>query len=619
MAEGVEALLRSLRTRVAIVFLLVALVPLGAGSVLAIRACKGSIVGLVSSQLDNLAAEKQELLERWMSERRADLEMAADSALLRGMKAAEIGPFLSLLQEKYKVYKRFTVAGPEGKIVYAGAGDTRPVAGLAWYQTTMGGKDYLSEVSLAPDGQEAVFQLATPVRDEKHRTVGTLCAEVSTRSIVARVLRVSLGKTGECYLVDRSGTFLAHQHPRRILRDTIARSGSFAHIFQSSQPGTIYTDYRGIAVLGASRAVQGTPWFVVVEQDRDEAFEGADQLARAMWIGLAVTACMAIGLSWAVASYVVGPIRRLRDAAALVARGDYEHARVDAQTTRSDEIGACAAAFREMAGELSRLHAGLKQRLGLTEEQLRLSDARLQETIAAASRSEHLAALGRLAAGMAHEIRTPLASLKLFLQSTGEEIAAPEQAEDLQIALRQVRRIETTINHFLDFARPREPQRTEVDFARLVDEALSVVGPRANHQLVRMEVSIEPSLPPIQGDVRQLTESLVNLFANAVEAMPGGGTLAVTVTSEPGPSGGAGDGGVRIEVRDTGVGIAAEDVPRLFQPFFTTKPSGSGLGLAIVRSTIERHGGQVIVASEPGQGTRFTIHLPTSNVPPGDA
>lgn len=596
-------MLNSLRTKVAVAFLLVALAPLGAGSVLAIRACERLIVGLLSSQLDNLAAEKQELLERWMSERRADLELAGDSAQLRGMAADQIGPFLRLLQEKYKVYKQFTVAAADGRIVYATDGATGSVAQQAWHRTAIEGQDYLSEVRLAPDGQEAVFHLATAIRDLQRKPIGTLCAEVSTRSIAARVLRVSLGKTGECYLVDRTGMFLAHQHPRRILKETIAQSGSFAHIFQSAELGTIYTDYRGIAVLGASRAVQGTPWFVVVEQDRDEAFEGADRLARAMWIGLLATACVAIGLSWAVASYVVGPIRRLRDAATILAHGEYEHAAVDAQTTRTDEIGALAAAFREMAGDLGRLHAGLRQRLGLTEEQLRLSDARLQETIAAAARSEHLAALGGLAAGMAHEIRTPLASLKLFLQAIAEEFAAPEQTEDLRIALRQVRRIETTINHFLDFARPREPQRTEVDFFRLIDDAISVVRPRANHQRIEVDAVVAAGLPAVQGDVRQLTESLVNLLANAVDAMPGGGRLTIVVDAERGR-------GVRIEVSDTGAGIAAEDIPRLFQPFFTTKPSGSGLGLAIVRSTIERHGGQVAVASQPGQGTRFTIYLP---------
>jgi signal transduction histidine kinase len=260
-----------------------------------------------------------------------------------------------------------------------------------------------------------------------------------------------------------------------------------------------------------------------------------------------------------------------------------------------------------MAGDLGRLHAGLKQRLGLTEEQLRVSDAKLQDTLAAAARSEHLAALGGLAAGMAHEIRTPLASLKLFMQSIAEETAAPEQAEDLQIALRQVQRIETTIHHFLDFARPREAQHTEVDFARLVEDAMAVVHPRANHQRVQLEATIGGRLPTVRGDVRQLTEAVVNLLANAIEAMPNGGRTSLDVTAD------ADEHGVRIEIADTGAGIAAEDLPRLFEPFFTTKPSGSGLGLAIVRSTIERHGGQVSVTSQPGQGTRFTIHIPSQD------
>lgn len=601
--RGWPVVLKNLQSKVAIIFLLVALVPLGAGSLLALRTAHRLIVSLVSNQLDNLAAEKQELLDRWMAERRADLEMAARSAPLRSMQASQIGPFLAIMQEKYRVYKRFRVAGADGRIEYASDGQAGDARDEVWYQAARRGEYYLSDVHLAPDGQEAVFEIATAIGGPEGGVLGVLSAQVSTGAIAARVLRVALGKTGECYLVDRTGRFLAHQHPRRILRENIAQSGSFAHLFQSSQPGTVYTDYRGIAVLGASRPVTNTPWYVVVEQDRDEAFQSADRLARWVWIGLALTACVAIGLSWGVAWYVVGPIRRLRDAAEELAQGDYEHALADARTRRTDEIGTLYMAFSEMAGQLWRLHARLAERIDTTEQQLRVTDARLQETIAAAARSEHLAALGQLAAGMAHEIRTPLASLKLFLQSVGEEAVGPEQAEDLQIASRQVRRIETTINHFLDFARPQEPQRTAVDFEKLVDEALSVVRPRANHEHVEIAVEVRGPLPAVRGDVRQLGECLVNLLVNAIEAMPGGGRVELTAAAD-------GGAGVRIVVADNGPGIAPDDLARLFQPFFTTKPAGSGLGLAIVQSTIDRHGGRIEVESRLGQGTRFVVHLP---------
>jgi signal transduction histidine kinase len=231
--------------------------------------------------------------------------------------------------------------------------------------------------------------------------------------------------------------------------------------------------------------------------------------------------------------------------------------------------------------------------------------------IRALSEAAHALSRGDFdAAGVAHEIRTPLTSLKLYLQSVQDE-AAPtrEQAEDLDVAMRQVRRIETTINHFLDFARPREPSMSQLDFAGLVDDALVVVEPRARQQEVEVERSIAARLPSVEGDARQLGEALVNLLVNALEAMPEGGRLAIAVARDAEEPGAADRPWTRIDVTDTGPGIRTADLDRLFEPFFTTKASGSGLGLAIVQGVVERHGGRVKVHTTPGAGTTFSIYL----------
>jgi signal transduction histidine kinase len=293
-----------------------------------------------------------------------------------------------------------------------------------------------------------------------------------------------------------------------------------------------------------------------------------------------------------------------------LARGEFEHALVGAPRGRRDEIGALHAAFQHMADQLKDRHVRLETRVGLTEAELRKVEARLKGTLEAAARSERLAALGRLASGVAHEIRTPLTSLKLFLQSVQEEIAvSPDQSEDYRIAMRQVARIEATINHFLNFARPQAPVLVEIDFARLVDDALEVVQPRANQQEVEVERRIEPCLAKVRGDVRQLGEVLVNLFVNALEAMPDGGRLTIAVAAEPHAS------WVRIDVADAGPGIPQEDLDRLFEPFYTTKAAGSGLGLAITSGIVDRHGGSIHVESRLGHGTTFSVRLPTADAP----
>lgn len=606
------AFLDNLRFRVALVILLVSMVPLGVVSVFSVRTADRVITSIVTSQLENMAAEKQELLDRWIAERKADVAVVAGSAAVQSMDPAKIKPYVKLVQAQYGVYRRLLVVGPDGRTVY----DTEPVASGAanhptWFRHLDGRTPYVSEVSPDPAGGGSVFRIAQQIVGPGGEPLGAVCATVAMQAIVARVLRVSLGETGECYLVDRTGTFLAHKEPHRVLKENIAQSESFANIFGASRRGPIYTDYRGIPVLGASRAASDTPWYLVVEQDRDEAFDSLYRMTRRIYWVIGLTVVGAIGLSWLLAAYVSRPIRLLSQSAYALSRGEFQSALDNAHTARHDEIGALYAAFRHMAGQLADQQARLRTRIGLTEAELDKALGQLKSTLEAAARSEHLAALGRLAAGVAHEIRTPLTSLKLFLQAAREEIAvSPEHGEDYGVAMQQVRRIETTINHFLDFARPSEPVLVEMDFARLIDDALLVVQPRANQQEVEVRKSIAPGLPKVEGDMRQLGEALVNLLVNALEAMPNKGRLTIAVTPQTHEPGSPERPWVRIDVADTGSGIRPENLPRLFDPFYTTKASGSGLGLAIVQGTVQRHGGTISVRSEMGVGTTFSICLP---------
>ena len=607
----------NLQLKVTVVLLLVCLVPLGTVSVFSVRTADSVIQSIVQNQLENVASEKQALLERWIVERKADVEVLAGSGAVRKMDPAEVAPYFKLVRGQYGVYRRFIITDLEGKVVYDSEGSADAwCASEAWYERAIGGHPYMSEIELGRTGQGSVFRLATPIRDAAGRVQGVLCATVSTQAIVASVLRVELGQSGECYLVDQAGTFLAHKDPERILHENIAQSDSFKHIFDGAKGQPIYTDYRGIQVLGAARSLQGTDWHVVVEQDRDEAFGPADQLQRNIWIVIGVTVLGAIGLSTLLAWYVASPIRALSEAARTLAHGDFDSALPGARTTRRDEIGALYAAFQDMADQLKDRHLKLETRMGLTEVELKKVEAALKGTLEAAARSERLAALGRLASGVAHEIRTPLTSLKLFLQSVQEDIAAsPEQGEDYRIGMRQVARIEKTIDHFLDFARPQEPILAQLDFVQLVDEVLEVIRPRANHQEVEIQESIAPGLPRVEGDVRQLSEVLVNLSVNALDAMPDGGALTISIAADGAEPASTDRAWVRIDVSDTGPGIQDEDLPRLFEPFFTSKAAGSGLGLAIVKGTIERHGGTVSVDTRLGAGTTFSIFLPVAPAP----
>ncbi len=602
-------IINNLQVKVTFLFLLVSLVPLIIVSGFSLRTAEELITNMVSNQLESVADDKLNLLEKWLSERKADLKVVADSSIIRSMDPAGIASYLELVRVNYEVYRDFVVVSIDGSAVFDNTGKPSDYTSEQWFKEAMAGKFYQSDIILEPGSRESVFRISSPIYSEDGKIKGAVRATVGTHAILSIILQVSLGKTGESYLVDKNGTFLAHQDPRKILAENIARSGSFKKLFSGSQYPIFYTDYRGIEVLGASRHIPDTDWYLVVEQDREEAFASVFSLKRYIYTAIFLSVLITLILSWLLAYYIVKPIQELSAAAWALERGEFEEDRFI--TNRGDEIGALFAAFGKMAGQLKARQYSLEEKVDMTEAELKEADVKLKKTEEAAARSERLAALGRLAAGVTHEIRTPLTSLKLFLQSVKDDIEiSPESTEDYRIATSQISRIEATINRFLDFAKPQEPVFSFIDIEQLIDEALQVVQPRAIQQEIMVKKETDPGLPLISGDRKQLGEALLNLMVNALETMSSGDTLTVSTAHDQKLLQARSKKCVRIDVSDTGEGIDPQNLDKLFDPFFTTKASGTGLGLSIVNSTVIRHGGGVTVESGIGTGAKFSIYLP---------
>jgi signal transduction histidine kinase len=219
--------------------------------------------------------------------------------------------------------------------------------------------------------------------------------------------------------------------------------------------------------------------------------------------------------------------------------------------------------------------------------------------------SEKLAALGRLSAGLAHELRNPLNTLNVLVYAMRQQAAAAgggHAPDDLEVLQSEIRRMSLLVDQFLDFARPRPPSFRRQRVHEVVEETLLLVGPEARKRNVRIERRIDADVPPTWADGDQLKQVFLNLSLNAVQAMPEGGTLTVGLRSA--------SGGVVTEFRDTGVGIPPEIRNRLFEPFFTTRRGGTGLGLAIALRIVEGHSGDLRVESEPGRGTTVSVWLP---------
>jgi signal transduction histidine kinase len=253
-------------------------------------------------------------------------------------------------------------------------------------------------------------------------------------------------------------------------------------------------------------------------------------------------------------------------------------------------------------GDIRVLDRQLQHVVGKVEEVA----ARLQQQQRELLRAEQLAAVGQLAAGVAHEVRNPLTGMKLLVEAAlRRHNPTPLTGEDLEVIHGEIVRLEHTVQGLLEFARLPAPQRQPCDLRDLVARARDLTRARGAQQRVEVVASLPADPVPALVDGGQLTTVLVNLILNAFDAMPQGGRLRIEMTA--GPSGEA-----RISVSDTGPGIAATMLDRLFTPFTTTKPAGTGLGLSVSRRIIEEHGGTITAHNRPEGGACFVITIPSS-------
>ena len=247
-----------------------------------------------------------------------------------------------------------------------------------------------------------------------------------------------------------------------------------------------------------------------------------------------------------------------------------------------------------------------KRRIELQHTAQRLSAVyrELQFSFEQVKRADRLSAIGQLAAGLAHEIRNPLASIDgaaEVLDIAGDQ---PElRKETVSIIRKECARLNRLLTSLLDFARPRRPEWRAVDLSKVLDSVIDLVGHSAGKG-IQFHKENTPTVPTLLGDEEQLTQVILNLTLNAAQAMPEGGDVWLTARQE--------DDGNVIQIRDQGPGIPEADMDRIFDPFFTTKDTGTGLGLAVVHQIVTQHGGTVTVTRNQDQGTTFNLFFPRS-------
>ncbi|MCU0961384.1 MAG: ATP-binding protein [Pirellulaceae bacterium] len=305
-------------------------------------------------------------------------------------------------------------------------------------------------------------------------------------------------------------------------------------------------------------------------------------------LGLTVITGLAVALAWLLVQRVLLPLRHMAADARI--RIGYELDAAD--ETIDDEIRLVGSYFRAIMADSANAHTAL------AESQSRMWNA------------EKLAAVGKLAASVAHEMRNPLSSMKMWLYSIQKAAGAdPTLDHKCRILSDEINRLDGIVRSVLEFSRSPSLKSQPLCITRVIGDTLVIVRPWLETKKIRVVESHAAGLPHIRADSEQLKQVLVNLLNNAAEAMPGGGELSISTVADVDADGAV---CVVVRVRDTGHGIPKEIQSRLFEPFFTTKREGTGLGLCIAANILAAHQGHLVLESSTVDGTTFAIRLPAA-------
>jgi two-component system, NtrC family, sensor kinase len=398
-------------------------------------------------------------------------------------------------------------------------------------------------------------------------------------------------RTFETFLMDDAGIFLAHSDRSRIGK--VAERKWWERVRGIRSAGmTMEYDGQGKGkgmVGGFSKVSCGLTAGVQIPKSA-AYLTSRELLSELLLLSLTLLGAAALlSLFWS--RRLTRPMEELSEATRQVGQGCFE---VEVKAGSGDEIGALGDSFNRMAGEL------------------KVRETALKDLYAQLVQSEKMAAFGSLGAGIAHEVKNPLAGILGITQLSLRAVTAGDVMEkNLKIIEKETKRCKTIIENLMRFARQEQVEFSEVDVAQVMTDALAIVDHQLGINNIKVEQELEQGMPHCHGNHNQLQQVLMNLMINAQQAM-GGSSGTVRLSAKK-----SGDGHVELRVSDTGPGIPKAIQKKIFDPFFTTKPvgQGTGLGLSVTYGIVKDHGGEIRLESGEGEGATFIIKLPVAGPP----
>lgn len=431
-------------------------------------------------------------------------------------------------------------------------------------------------------------------QDYRFDISGDLETELASESFADlkdKIKNKRVGKTGYIYCIDRKG-FLT-LHPESEGKNIIDAKDSNGHPFIremiEKKSGWIRYPWQNVGDSKPRMKIvryeyfKVWDWIVAVGSYEDEFYREANAIKSRIFLStiilIIIVGCIATLLVFRASLLATSPIIHMIETIRKVRKGDME-ARME--VNGNDELAEMASAFNRMADIIRRN----------------------QEMEASLAQQGKMASLGVLSSGVAHEINNPLGVILGYAGYLEGKLSEDDpNYKYIHEIKRESKRCKKIVQDLLSYARTPRPTLTLTDLNELLAEIVEFSANHTDMRGVTIRTSFDRSLPALQLDGDQLRQVAINLILNAGGAMPDGGELLITTT--PGP-----DNSVRVIFRDTGTGIPAESLEKIFEPFYTTKARGTGLGLAITRQIVEMHHGEITIESEPGHGTTVTVTLP---------
>jgi two-component system NtrC family sensor kinase len=466
-----------------------------------------------------------------------------------------------------------------------------------------------------------MIKAAVPIFDDSNNFVGVLLGGILLNrdfEIVDKIKEIVHGK--EVYKGREIGTATIFQNDLRISTNVKNQDGTRAITTLVSEE--VYDEVlkKGGRFVGDAFVVNA--WYIAAYEpirDIDDNIIGIlyvgtlkqpfDDILRntlMTFLGIALgIIILIVFVSIQLAKKISLPLKKLEQAATKIAEGEY---RYEFTVKAPREIEHLAQSLLKMAKEMEAEKQELEEWGTTLERKVQQRTDEIKKIHSQLFRSEKLASLGKLAAGVAHEINNPLTGIltnsSLLLEDLPEN---DPRREDVEVMVKETIRCREIVKRLLDFAKQTKPLKKATDINALLENIILLVRNQTSFRNIRIEKTLAPDLPEIQTDTDQIQQVFINIVLNAAEAMTKGGSLSITSALSPHQE------YIIVSFADTGPGISETDREKIFDPFFTTKEHGTGLGLSISYGIIEQHGGSISIESSPGKGSTFIIQLPMTS------